>query len=69
MYTTVLVSVLNNVFVHVDHFSSITLWRKLVEIVLYRAIGVKTTNNCIFAEMYTSSHARFGINNVHHSLD
>ena len=61
-------SVLYVSIVLVDYFPSITFWRKLIEILLYRAKGVKSIHNSFFAEMYTSTHARFGMNNVRHSL-
>ena len=69
MCAIVWVSVPNDVIVHIDHFLSITLWRKWMHIVLYGANGVKsTTHKSLFSEMFTYSHARFGMNNVRHSL-
>jgi len=59
----------NDIIVHVDHFQSITLWRKSIEIVLYRAKDGKPTRNSIFSfKIHTSTYARFGMNNVRHSL-
>ena len=68
MYTTVCGSNINDAIVHVDHSPSTTLLRKGIEIVLFRAKGIKLTHNSFLAKMYTSTHAQFGMNNVHHSL-
>ena len=68
MYTKVCGSNINDVIVHAYHFPSTTLLRKGIEIVLFRAKGIKLTHNSFLAKMYTSTHAQFGINSVCHSL-